>query len=192
MQGCNSFYCQTCNIASYQLNSLRHTHTHTDAVMHAHAHQARTHTLSGIQGLWKPLISVIHWGVVGVWDGPLTVADGGIHCRLCHSYLTALSGSLSSITVTSVWHAKYMMSATAQEICPLNEDGQSLCVCEGGWVCCVCPCAVYLSRCLQQVEVCMKTFGSYIYWLCSSPYIDCCSGEINWLWHTSNSILGRT
>lgn len=67
-------------------------------------------------------------GGVEEWNGPLTTADWGIHCRLCHSYLTALQGSVSGITVTSVWHAKYMMSATALESCPLSEDGY-VCVC---------------------------------------------------------------
>lgn len=101
---CNIFYHQACDMTSYQLRSSTHTQTHTS------------------------LSNSLGW-VVGAWDGPLAVTDGGIHCRLCHSYLTALSGSVSSITVTSVWHAKYMMSATAQEICLLNEDGcVSVCI----------------------------------------------------------------
>lgn len=87
-------------------------YTHTRTRLHAHT-QAQQRD---IQSPSKPLISVIDWEGGAGWEIVRTVADGGIHGRLCHSYSTALPGSLSCIAMTSVWHVKYVMSATAQTI----------------------------------------------------------------------------
>lgn len=104
---------------------------------------------------WKPLISVIHWGGCGGvrWSTGCGRQEF-IAGSAIHSWLLSLSGSLSYIAVTCVWHAKYMMSATAQEICLLSEDGPSLwmraCLC----VCVYCMFQWLLEACCQNAATC--------------------------------------
>lgn len=88
---------------------------------------------------------MVHW----LWQTEEFIAGSAIH-----SWLLSLSGSLSYIAVTCVWHAKYMMSATAQEICLLSEDGPSLwmraCLC----VCVYCMFQWLLEACCQNAATC--------------------------------------